>query len=162
MLKLAQQPSLEKYCDNPWLAAILVPQDSQDAAGLLLDFQRHLQIFPQLKDIAITPLGESRYRIWSRVKAGIFQFRFTTLWEYQAKEHLASFDLDPEEKNDFEQYKGFWKFLPQPDGKTLILYSIRTKTPDNPLAFLEEQASRKEMPKTLEEFKKALSRNTGT
>ena len=144
------------FCDNDCIATMLVAAEPQDAAGLLMDFQRHTQIFPKLKDIKITPLGESRYRLISLVKAGPFSFHFTTLWTYYPNECLATFDLDPEESSDFEQYKGFWKFVPQKDGKTLVLYSIKTKTKDNPFSFIEDARSRKEMLNTLGEFKKAL------
>lgn len=138
------------------VAATLVSAEPQEAAGLLMDFQQHPRIFPKLKDIKITPLGESRYRIGSVVKTGPFTFRFTTLWTYKPAQWTATFDLDPEETSDFEEYKGYWKFVPQKDEKTLILYSIKTKTKDNPLSFLEDMQSHKEMLVTLGEFKKAL------
>lgn len=157
ILKDAPDFPLQKTSDNSWVAAALVPQDAEAAAGLLLDFQKQPEIFSKLKDIAVTPLGESRYRIVSTVQAGWFSFRYTTLWEYDAKEQLAAFSLDTSEENDFEEYRGYWKFIPQPDGKTLILYSIRTKTKNNPFSFIEDAESRKEMPKTLEEFKTALA-----
>lgn len=157
LLKKVPDSVFKMNSDNDWIAAALLKHDCQESAGLLMDFQRHPAIFPKLKDITVTPLGESRYRIASVVKAGLFQFRFTTLWSYQSEQFLATFQLDEEEKNDFEKYQGFWKFVPQPDGKSLVLYSIRTKTLDNPLAFLEDQESRKEMVRTLEEFQKAIA-----
>ncbi len=145
---------------NPWTAAILVKSAPLACAGVLLEFQKHPRIFSKVKETTVAGLGESRYRVFTRVRAGLFQFRYTALWAYQAKDNLARFDLDPEEKNDFLEYRGGWKFIPQRDNSTLILYSIRTKTKNNPLPFLEEGAARDEMPKTLEEFKKALVTST--
>ena len=157
ILKEVQNSPFKAYCDNAWIAVTLLKHDCQESAGLLMDFQRHPSIFPKLKDISVAPLGESRYRITSLVKAGFFQFHFTTLWAYDSEQFLATFRLDTEEQNDFEEYRGFWKFVPQPNEKSLVLYSIRTKTVGNPLAFLEDQESRKEMVKTLEEFQKAVA-----
>ncbi len=147
---------LKQDAGKAWVAMALVSQDAHAAAGLLMDFQKHTEIFPKLRDIAVTPLGESRYRLRSKVQAGPFSFAFTTLWQYDAATFTATFDLDKEQQNDFETYKGYWKFVPQEQEKALILYSIKTRTKNNPLAFLEDVESRKEMTRTLGELKTAL------
>ncbi len=146
-----------KQDGKDWVAIALVAKDAYTAAGLLMDFQKHTEIFPKLRDLAVTPLGESRYRLRSKVQAGPFGFAFTTLWRYDAQTFTATFDLDKEQQNDFEVYKGYWKFVPQEQDKTLILYSIKTRTKNNPLAFLEDAESRKEMTRTMGEFTAALA-----
>ncbi|MDP8263502.1 MAG: hypothetical protein P9M13_09430 [Candidatus Ancaeobacter aquaticus] len=152
ILKETHPHYLKKYSNTPWVAVTFFERTPIEIAGVILDFHKYTKMFAKVKDLTVKPMGQSRYRLIYTVKSGFFTFYYTIIMTYDKKQNLIWWDLDPKEKNDFKTYKGYWKFI-QRDKGTVAIYSIspiaKIAVPD----FLQENGSRNEMPKTVQEIK---------
>ncbi|HRZ87171.1 MAG TPA: hypothetical protein P5287_05080 [bacterium] len=152
VLKEAKPHYLKQYSNSPWIAISYFNQTPTELAGYILDFQQYTNMFPKVKDLVITPLGDSRYRLKYTVASGLFTFRYTIIMTYVPADNMIWWDLDPEHPGDFSAYKGYWKFIPE-GNKTMAVYSIspiaKLPVPD----FMQQDGAKNEMPVTVKEVK---------
>ena len=57
-------------------------------------------------------------------------------------QRTVTFKLAENKPHDIEATRGYWKLLPQPDGRTLVAYAVAVQVPMGVVAFLGDSVEK--------------------
>jgi ribosome-associated toxin RatA of RatAB toxin-antitoxin module len=108
----------------------------------LEDWQAYPHIFPRtiFAEEVSRKAGRSLIKILLGYKLLSVQYYVTVERNWDKK--TITFNLSNGQPHDIDSTKGYWKLMPQPDGRTLVAYAVAVQVPAGIVAFLGESVER--------------------
>lgn len=108
----------------------------------LEDWEAYPKIFPRTVEAKeLSRKGDrSLVRILLGYKVLSVKYHITISRDWANK--TISFELAKNQSHDINATRGYWKLLPQPDGRTLVAYAVVVQVPPGIVAFLGESTEK--------------------
>ena len=102
----------------------------------LSDWKAYPTIFP--RTVEATELSRKNNRSLIKIRIGYkvlnIEYHMDVIRNEEGK--TITFNLDGNKPHDIDSTKGYWKLMPQADGRTLVAYAVAVKVPAGIVAFL--------------------------
>jgi hypothetical protein len=140
-------------------ALVVFAQPRRRTLRLLSQTARHDEFRPELKRVRSLQWSDAGTVDEHRMKFMFMQidYRLRTHFDFEAGR--IWWELDPDFQNDFRTIEGFWELFEMDPGQTLGRFGTRVDVGPTLPIWLQDYATRKNLPKTLERVQRWVDSN---
>jgi hypothetical protein len=108
----------------------------------LEDWDAYPKIFPRTVDVKEVSRKGDRSLIRFLIGYKILSIKYHVTVSRDWEKKTVSFELAKNQAQDINKTRGYWKLLPQPDGRTLVAYAVALQVPAGIVTFLGDKMER--------------------
>ena len=108
----------------------------------LEDWRAYPKIFPRTVDAKEVSRKDNRSLVKMLLGYKILSIEYHITLIRDEKNKTFTFKLAGNQAHDIDSTKGYWKLMPQKDGRTLVAYAIAVQVPSGIVAFLGDSVEK--------------------
>jgi len=131
-------------------ALVLFQHPRDSVFSLLTQPERQAEFRSELGELILVETKADGWIEEQRMRILFVPIRYRLRWKYDGAARTIAWQLDPDFDNSIEHVSGTWEFLEFDGGRTLARFGTRVRVGAALPTFVQDQATRSNVPETLE------------
>jgi hypothetical protein len=102
---------------------LIINKDARLIMATIQSYRKHPQIFPRTLEVRLVSRLNNKDLVFVKQGNKWINISYYVLYTYHPREFKISWRLYHRRPHDLDDTWGYWQFIPQPNGSTLVVYA---------------------------------------